>query len=251
MRKMWLLAVVLVCLASGQAMAKDINFITGLAQSTFKDLSREAGIALSYHNVAPSVSLGVTGFDVAVEATSFDIQKSKPYWQAAFAGDAPDFLVIPRLRVRKGLPFGIDVGAMYSYVPDSNIKLIGAEVATAVIDGGLLTPTLGLRGSYTKLTGVDQLDLQTIAIDANLSKGFAIVTPYVGAGMVWIDSKAKGQLASGTLPGIGVVALAEERIWQPRFFGGVKLSPLPLFAITGELEYSERPAYSLKAAINF
>ena len=136
MRKIVMLVAALVCLMCSQALAKDIRFGSGLLQSQFKDLSKEAGIALSYHNVAPSVTLGLTGFDIAVEATSFDIQKSKPYWQAAFNNDAPDYLAIPRLRVRKGLPFGIDVGAMYTYVPDSNIKLFGVEVANASMYDG-------------------------------------------------------------------------------------------------------------------
>ena len=75
------------------------------------------------------------------------------------------------------------------------------------------------------------------------------LTPYIGAGMVYIDSKPQGALADGTLP--GGVALDDEKLWQPRYFGGLKLTPFPLFSITGEVEYAERPAYSLKAAINF
>jgi len=248
MRNVMILAVALLCLAGGQAQAQDIDFVRGLTQSMFKDFSKEAGQALSYHNVAPSVSLGLTGFDIAVEATAIDI-KDTDYWDAAFGDDVPSYLLIPRVRVRKGLPFGIDIGAMYAYVPDSNVKLFGAEVAVAVIDGGLVTPTLGLRGSYSKLSGVDELDMQTFALDACLSKGFLIITPYIGAGMVYIDSKPKGALADGTLP--GGVALDEEKLWQPRYFGGLKLTPFPLFSITGEVEYAERPAYSLKAAINF
>jgi hypothetical protein len=236
-----MIVVALLVMAGGVAQAKDIRFVSGLTQDQFKDLSREAGAALSYHNVAPSVSLGWTGFDLAVEATAIEIKKGT-YWDAAFSGDAPSYLVIPRLRARKGLPFGIDVGAMYSSVPDSNVKLFGVEVAKALIDGGLITPSLGLRGSYTKLTGVDELELQTYAADACLSKGFVLVTPYIGAGVVQIVSKPKGAVIGG---------LAEEKITQPRYFGGLKLSLLPLMGITAEVEYAERPAYSLKAAINF
>lgn len=241
MRKIAIFVATLLVAMAGQATAKDIKFNASLIQSEFKDLSKEAGAALAYHNVAPSVSLGVTGFDVAVEATAFDL-KTSGYWNAAFEGSAPSYLIIPRLRVRKGLPWGIDVGAMYTYVPDSNVKLFGFEVAKALLDGGMVTPSLGLRGSYTKLTGVNELDLQTFAADLNLSKGFVLITPYVGAGLVQIISKPKGTF---------IGTLSEEKITQPRYFGGLKLSPLPLVGITAEVEYSVRPAYSLKAAVNF
>ena len=38
------------------------------------------------------------------------------------------FLPVPRLHLQKGLPGRIDIGAMFSSVPDSNIKVWGAEL---------------------------------------------------------------------------------------------------------------------------
>jgi hypothetical protein len=131
---------------------------------------------------------------------------------------------------------------MYSYVPDSNVKIYGAELGVAILEGGVATPAIGIRGTYTKLDGVDELDFQTAGIDASISKGFLIITPYAGAGMVWIDSKPKGSVIGN---------LDEEKFWQPRYFAGAKLTPFPLFSITAEVEYSVRPIYSLKAAIGF
>lgn len=249
MRNIMLIAAALLLALSGQAMAKDISFVFALPQDQFKLLSREAGSAIAFRNIAPTTPLGVTGFDAGIEVTAIDIKKESSYWKSAFNQDAPSYLTIPHLRLRKGLPFGIDVGAMYAYVPDSNIKIYGAELSKSIIDGGVATPSLGVRATYSKLAGVSDLDLQTVGLDASVSKGFVILTPYVGAGMLWINSKPKGALADGTLP--GGFALTDEKIWQPRFFGGLKFSPLPLFGITAEVDYSERPAYSLKAALNF
>lgn len=227
-------------------LARDINFGTNvLLQGEFKDLSKEAGAAIAYRNVAPTAPLGLAGFDAGVEVSAVDIKSGdNNYWEKAFNGNAPAMLYIPRIRVRKGLPFGIDVGAMYSYVPDSNIKIVGAEVSKAILEGTAATPALGVRATYTTLAGVNDLSLQTVGVDASISKGFVIVTPYAGAGALWIDSKAKGNLQA-------LSNLKEEKIWQPRFFGGVELKPLPLFRIVGEVEYSVRPIYSLKAAIGF
>lgn len=232
-------------LAVSPATAGDISFSRGIGQNEFKDLSKEAGAALGYRNLAPAAPLGVTGFDIGGEVSAINIDNGSSYWNAAFRNDAPSYLVLPRIRARKGLPFGIDAGAMYSYVPDSNIKLYGAELSKSILAGSMATPAVGVRATYTKLVGVDDLGLQTYGIDASISKGFLFITPYAGAGMMWISSEAKGTLE--TL----VPTLEKETISVPRVFGGLKISPLPLVGITAEVEYSVRPIYSLKVAIGF
>lgn len=233
-----------VALSSSAVQAADINFSTTtlFTQDQFKSLSKEAGALLGYRNLAPAEPLGLTGFDVGVEVSGISIDNSS-YWDAAFNKNAPAYLVIPKLRARKGLPFGIDVGASYAYVPDSNVKLYGAEVSKAILDGTLATPAVGVRATYTKLAGVDDLALQTFGVDASISKGFLFLTPYGGAGMMWVNSEAKGHLQSFNL--------RTETISVPRVFAGVKISPIPLLGITLEAEYAVRPIYSLKGAVSF
>ncbi|MBW4054926.1 MAG: hypothetical protein HIU83_05930 [Proteobacteria bacterium] len=227
-------------------LAADINFTSGIDQSAFRSLSKEAGAALGYRNMAPAASLGITGFDIGLEVSAIDISSNSSYWNAAFNNDAPSYLVIPKVRARKGLPFGIDVGAMYSYVPDSNIKLYGAELSKSILEGGIATPAVGVRATYTKLAGVNDLSLQTYGVDASVSKGFLFLTPYAGAGVMWINSEAKGNLKT-----LSQDNLNSETISVPRFFGGLKVTPFPLLGITAEAEYAVRPIYSLKAAISF
>jgi hypothetical protein len=248
-KKCLVVALSLALLVGTQAMAKDLSFTSGIGQSAFKDMSKEAGAAISYRNTAPAAPLGITGFDAGVEVSAVDIKNDSTYWKAAFGNDAPSYLLLPKVRVRKGLPFGIDVGAMYSYVPNSNIKLYGVEVSDAILEGTLATPALGIRGTYTRLAGVNDLDLQTAGIDASISKGFLFLTPYAGAGAVWVNSKPTGKLQS--LSTAAGTPLKSEDIYQPRVFAGLKISPLPLFGITAEAEYQVRPIYSLKAALSF
>jgi hypothetical protein len=229
--------------------AADISFIKGISQGEFNKLSKEAGAALGYRNMAPAAPLGITGFDIGAEVSAVSINKNSSYWSAAFNNDAPSYLVVPKLRARKGLPYGIDVGAMYSYVPGSNIKLYGAELSKSILDGSVATPAVGVRGTYTKLAGVSDLGLQTYGIDASISKGFIFITPYAGAGMMWINSEAKGNLK--TLSQAAGLDLKNETFTVPRLFGGLVISPFPLLGITVEAEYAVRPIYSLKAAISF
>lgn len=168
--------------------AGDINNIGALSQSQFNAFSKDLGAALSYKAVAPAEALGITGFDVGLEVTSTEI-KNSAIFDLAVAGNAPSTLILPKLHVHKGLPFGIDVGAMYSAVPDTNITLMGGELRYAIIDGGITMPAVALRGTYTKLGGVDQLDFTTKGLELSISKGFAMLTPYAGIGNVWVDSK--------------------------------------------------------------
>lgn len=243
-----LLALSLAIFGGTQAMAKDISFSSAISQGSFKELTREAGAAMSYRNTAPAAPLGITGFDAGVEVSAIDISNSS-YWNAAFGNDAPSFVLLPKLRARKGLPLGIDVGAMYSYVPNSNIKLWGVELSKALLEGTAATPAVGVRLTYTRLAGVGDLDLQTSGLDASISKGFLFLTTYAGAGGVWVKSDAKGRLQ--TLATAAGAPLDSEDVFQPRVFAGLKVSPLPLLGFTAEFEYQERPIYSLKAALSF
>lgn len=241
MKKILLFAALALLTAAGNSMAWDIHIPAGYGQGEFKELTKEFGSAIAYRNLAPAEPLGVTGFDVAVQGSFVSIDKEAAQWKNATGNSAPSYIAYPTARVRKGLPLGIDVGAMYSYVPNSDIQLFGAEISKAILEGGMASPALGIRGSYTRLIGIDNLTLQTAAIDASISKGFVFITPYVGGGMIWINGKYDGS----------AVTLKSEKMWQPRGFVGVKISPLPFIGFTVEAEYAARPIYSAKVGISF
>lgn len=167
--------------------ASNLDNLGGLGQSDFRLLSEDLAAALSYKALTPAEPLGVTGFDLGVEVESTKLKNPQVY-DLATGGNAPSSLIVPKLHVYKGLPFGLDIGAFYSAVPDSNIKLWGAELRYAILPGGTATPAVSVRGSYTRLQGVSQLAFDTTGLDVSISKGFAFVTPYAGIGEVWAHS---------------------------------------------------------------
>jgi len=169
------------------AQAVDLNTINLLNQAQFRLLSDDLGAALSYKPILPAESLGVTGFDLGIEFSATQLQNSAVFSLAA-SGESINTLILPKLHIHKGLPFGLDIGASYSAVPDSNIKLWGAELRYAIVKGGTATPAVALRGSYSALEGVNQLKLTTTGVDVSISKGFALFTPYAGIGKVWVSS---------------------------------------------------------------
>lgn len=180
---------VLACFAQ-PAMAANIN-VGALSQAQFLAFSQDMGAALSYKAAEPAAPLGVTGFDISVAATSTQLQSST-LLQAA-GGPNTTSLIVPKLQIEKGLPFGIDVGAFYTAIPTTNISLYGGELRYAILQGGIAEPAVGIRGAFTKLSGVTGWDLNTKSLDVSVSKGFAFLTPYAGVGSVWTSSTASAQ----------------------------------------------------------
>lgn len=234
-----ILSIAAMVITSVSAWAVDLDpSRLGSVQQDFKDMSKEVGFALSYFPMAPAEPLGILGFDIGVEVTAVDINENKGFWSRM--GDFPGMLPVPKLHVQKGLPFGIDIGAIYSKVPSTNISLLGGELKWAFLKGGITMPAVALRGTYTKLSGVDNLDLNTMGYDISISKGFLMFTPYAGVGQVNIESK----------PNIQGNPLKEETITETKYFAGLKTS-LGLLNAVAEADFAEVPAYSLKLGLGF
>ena len=220
------------------AFAFDIDNLVNLSQGDFRKLSEDAGAAFSYHPQTPTEPLGITGFDVGLSLTLSTLA-NKDAWVRASSSTVPDFVPIPTLRANKGLPMGIDVGLMYAMIPESNVKLWGGEARWAFIQGGIAEPAVGVRGSFTKLQGVNQLDMTTKGLDVSASKGFAMLTPYVGIGRVWVSSDPH------------VLNLSREDFGLNKFFFGAGFNLLT-FNLNAEFDRTgESTAYSIKAGIRF
>jgi len=222
------------------AQAASIDTIYFLVQPQFRLLSEDLGAALSYKPLIPAEPLGITGFDLGIDVSATRLQNSAVFALAA-SGETLDTLFLPRLHVHKGLPFGLDIGASYAAVPDSNIKLWGAEVRYAILKGGTATPALALRGSYSTLEGVSQLNFTTTGADLSISKGFAMFTPYAGIGKVWVRST----------PDASITTLVEESFNLNKLFVGVNMNLAVInIAIEGD-KTGDATSYGIKFGWRF
>lgn len=174
----------------------DLNKLLGV-QSDFRLLSEDLGSALSYKPVAPGEPLGLLGFDIGLELTATDLEGSKVYQRVTGSSNSTDYLIVPKLHVHKGLPLRLNVDAFYSTVPDSNIELFGGAIGFSLLEGGVATPALTVRATATRLSGIDNFDLDTQGVELTISKGFALLTPYAGIGRVHVTSEPTGIAASG------------------------------------------------------
>lgn len=218
------------------------------ANSAFNSLCKDLGQGLNFIQLTPPDPYGLTGFDVGVEMTLLNINQGSLYWKYATKDmKQPPLLPVPKLQAQKGLPFGIDIGAIYALVPQSNIKLLGGEVRWAIMKGSFVKPAIGIRASYSRLMGVPALSFQTESIDASISKKIAIVTPYAGIGQIFAQGSAH---LDYTDPDTGISASADlksDGISETRAFLGLRLSLL-FFNITAEVDFSRILSYNLKVS---
>lgn len=216
----------------------DIEFDPTITQQEFETFSRLVAQGIYATPVDAARARGLLGFDIGVGATAIPVDTDAEYWRNAVTDDftVSDHVVVPRLIVSKGLSVAT-LSAMYAKVPDSDIAVWGASLDVPIISGGVVTPTLALRGAYATLQGVDDFDLNTYGLEVFLSKGFGPVTPYVAAGRARSD--AEGRIAD-------TIILTDESD-SNRITVGVKLSLL-LPKIVVEATQGEERSYAAKVS---
>lgn len=252
MKKIILAVLLVFVMAVPVIAATDIVLPDTLTQDDFKSFSEDFGMAFSYQPVSPAAPLGdkLPGFDAGVEVSYVKLDKGASYYQKmdsittlAGKGDLPNALVIPRIHVQVGLPIiPIDLGVSYVSLPSSDIKLAGYEIKYAVLEGGLAMPAVAIRGAYTKLSGVDELDLSTKSLDISISKGVLIFTPYAGVGQVWITSEPHSTVAT---------SLVKEDISKTKAFVGTKMKIFPFVNLVVEGAFSNINEYTARLNVNF
>jgi len=201
----------------------------------------ELGAVASYKAISPAEPLGITGFDIGLEVTGTKLNHSD-IWNKATSSTSSvsSTLPVPKLHVIKGLPLNFDVGAVYSKIPSTGISLLGGELRYAFMEGGMALPAVAVRGTFTKLSGINQLSFSTKGLELTASKGFAMLTPYAGIGEVWVDSKPDAS-----------TGLTKESFQQTKYYVGANLN---LGLINFDLDYDNTDStnsYTLKMGWRF
>jgi len=208
-------AALAVAIAPLGAMAYEVNTVGALTQGEFRLLSEDLAAALSYKPIIPAEALGISGFDLAVAASATKLKNAILLSKAANGHEVRTTMPMVSVRADKGLPFNIDIAGSYTNVPGTDFSAYGGELRWAILPGSTALPAVAIRGSGTKLTGVDQLDFTTYGVDVSVSKGLAIFTPYGGVGQVWVRSRPQESAAA---------TLTEEKFNKTKLFAGVNVN---------------------------
>lgn len=246
-RRRWFPALALLAALAAAPAASAWSVSPSASRAEFEAFhSRFAASMYAYprHGAAP---LGLIGFDVWAELAADEGFAGEPFFDGAVSGDLTgDLLLFGRVGARKGLPGGIDIGLSYGQALEGDLELATAEIGWAIVDGGLISPTLGLRLTGTRTIESGAYELDQYGAELILSKGFAILTPYVGGGVVY----SEGRLDRG-LETDGTSAAAFETD-DTRFvaYAGLTLN-LVLPKITVEVEHGEAVTGAVRVAFGF
>lgn len=239
MRK--ILSIAVTAAFAATAAQADININNaGLNAGNFKYFAEDMSSAFSYKPNTPTEPLAgliPIGFDVGASVSSTKlVSAGNKYLAAGLNGDTT--LVLPTLRAHVGIPFGIDVGAAYASY--GNIKYQGAELRYAIMSGGVALPAIGIRGSMSRVSGVDNFDFSSKGVDLSISKGVLMFTPYAGIGQVWSDVKAT----------IGTTQLSED-VSQNKVFAGIGFNILLLNLNIEADKTGDAKTYAAKVGLRF
>jgi hypothetical protein len=190
---------------SGQAFAQCLP-----DNELWANLVNELGGALAPSISTPAMTLGLAGVYVGYEVAITNLNRLSQYWARGTEGSASinagsgtasirdrgdSAAVVSRLHVRKGLPFGFEIGTQASYLHSSSIWAIGLDLRWSPFEGfrrgvGYL-PDIAVRAAVNTVVGQSQLNLTIVDADVSLSKRFTVggsvrLTPVLGAQMLFI-----------------------------------------------------------------
>ncbi len=236
-------------LAAAPLPAGDVSFDPSITQQEFRTFSRLIAQGIFPTPVNPPGGTGLLSFDIGIAATGVNVDTGAGYWQKAVGTAGNDFSVgnyvaVPRLVVTKGMgPAAFS--ASYAKVQKTGAAILGGSLDVPVVKGGVLSPALVLRGSYSRLQGIDVYKLNTYGLELLLGKGFGPVTPYGGIGRQRTN-------ATGTIPATTrtpEIVLTDKSDIN-RYTLGVRISML-LPKITIEATQAEKRSYSAKLSFGF
>lgn len=178
-------------------------------RASYTKLVNQLGAALAPHAAHGARTTGLAGFDVSLLAALTSVDAAADYWRrgtlgsdgaAAENADPEDFLQLYTLELRKGFGFGIEAAASVGAMPHTSLLAWGAELRVALLEGmhhGLwrYLPDTSLGLSLREATGLDDLALGTLALDARFSHAFAStdgfsLTPWLGYRWLRIDGRS-------------------------------------------------------------
>jgi hypothetical protein len=178
------------------------------AQSMFRSLMSELGVAIAPRMMTPADTLGYAGFQFSAELGVTKINADRPFWRGV-EGSSPNFAAPTLARpdsylttvggfVRKGmwLPLpALEFGAGAVNIVGSRMYALQGYAKLALQEGfhGWVLPSVAVRGSASELLGTNQVDLNVFGVDVIASKAFGLagtvrLEPFVGWNYLWIDA---------------------------------------------------------------
>lgn len=220
-------AVLLLSLAAPPAWARSYDVSLSRLRETpadeakYRGVAREMGLVLAPLHIGPARTTGHSGFEFTLRMSSHNIHQTRPYWTDLTLGgvmdldggtNAPDTLTTTTIEVRKGLPFGLELGTNLSWLENSETLALGGRLRIGLLEGyqDSYAPDVSVYAAVNRMLGSSELDLTTLAAGATLSyrqsiSGVMSVSPFFGFDFILVqagssllaDPKYEEALAAG------------------------------------------------------
>jgi hypothetical protein len=172
----------------------------------YRSLMSEMGVVMAPRFLAPSDTLGYSGFQIAFEAGFTQVSNNADFWKKGVENVSGEFLETVSVMARKGiwLPLpGFEVGAGATKLIGGNMFAVQAYAKLALHEGfhDWPIPSLAVRGAVSRVVGEPQIDLTIVSVDTSVSKSFGLggtakLDPYLGFAAMMIF--ARGQVIDAT-----------------------------------------------------
>jgi hypothetical protein len=173
----------------------DGNLRVDVDAGAFQNIVRDLGIAISPKFMGPASSLGSLGFAVSTEFSWTQVDAGAAHWQRAL--DAPNnTLTSMQIRVRKGLPYSIELGGTVTHLFDSSLWGVGLDLKFAVLEGFRYLPDIAFRFDVSTALGGRDLSMLVGAGNLLISKEFGLggavrLTPFAGYSLLWVHGSSQ------------------------------------------------------------
>lgn len=163
----------------------------------FEGLVTDLGEVFAPRFANPAETLGEAGFAVGLMTSWSFIPNNEEHWQVGVEDrDPSSTLFTGHLQLRKGLPFSFEIAGNMSYLFDSEMFTVGADLKWSLNEGLYYFPDVAVRGTVNTVLGAEELNLITAGWDVSISKDFGIsgvmsIAPYIGYQNLYIIGSSR------------------------------------------------------------
>lgn len=201
------------CQRDGAACADpDGDGVYARDDDAWRGVMTQLGYVLAPPLTSGARTTGFRHFYLGIETSVVQLDEGADYWANGTEGDrlsgverrnrfVDSVMTLTRLHVRKGLPWGLELGLSAGRIFNTSYWTWGASLQISLMEGfreGLAAwiPDIAIRGSVQTLTGDDEFSLTVPSLDVVVSKPLvlgraAVLTPIIGAQFMWIAADSE------------------------------------------------------------
>lgn len=213
------------CVQLGQANPANLPLCSQAPQSRFARMGSALGLAFAPAWSEPGATGGQAGFELNVAEVLAFPRLHADEWgtEGSHGAGAPAVLPLTSLTIRKGLGASIDLGFSITYLAQSQMIGLAADLKVALLDGVEKAPDVAVRFWGGHLAGSGELFVNDMGGDLVLSKSFGVsgmvkLQPFAQLGFAWIQVDSSlidfAPESYPTTPAVAADVLANHDVFQ-------------------------------------